>query len=92
MSPTPGSELLFPSLCWATGALAAPEVDPLQDYCAERTAMMPTRRRTRARDRAARVATERRQNRMARTAVRQPSDTAHYRPRDATTDDDPPPF
>ncbi|WP_082972727.1 HNH endonuclease signature motif containing protein, partial [Mycobacterium sp. E2497] len=84
---TPGSALLFPSLCWATGALAAPEVDPFQDYCAERTAMMPTRRRTRARDRATRVATERRQNRMARTAVRQPSDTAHYRPRDAPTDD-----
>ncbi|OBH27627.1 hypothetical protein A5692_24160 [Mycobacterium sp. E342] len=89
---TPGSALLFPSLCRATGALAAPEVDPLQDYCAERTAMMPTRRRSRARDRAARVATERRQNRMARAAVRQASDTAHYRPRDATTDDDPPPF
>ncbi|OBF04877.1 hypothetical protein A5730_17790 [Mycobacterium sp. ACS4054] len=82
---TPGSALLFPSLCAATGAIAAPEADP-PDYCAERAAMMPRRRRTRGQDRAYRVATERRSNRRART-------TARYRPRDATGDDDePPPF
>ncbi|OBH86157.1 hypothetical protein A5680_06085 [Mycobacterium sp. E2989] len=83
---TPGSALLFPSLCAATGAIAAPEADPPQDYCAERAAMMPRRRRTRGQDRAYRVATERRSNRQARA-------TARYRPRDATGDDDePPPF
>ncbi|MGZ4576799.1 MAG: HNH endonuclease signature motif containing protein [Mycobacterium sp.] len=87
---TPGSALLFPSLCRATGAIAAPEADPPQDYCDQRTAMMPTRRRTRAYDRATRIATERRHNRRARHAPSQASDTARYRPRDATGDGEPP--
>ncbi|PJE10646.1 MAG: hypothetical protein CK429_18515, partial [Mycobacterium sp.] len=53
---TPGSALLFPSLCHAVGGMPAPEAQtPPTDYCAERTAMMPTRRRTRAQDRAHRV-------------------------------------
>ncbi len=53
---TPGSALMFPSLCRAVGAMPAPEVEPPPaDYCAERTAMMPKRRRTRA----YRIATER---------------------------------
>ena len=43
-----------------------PEADPPEDYCAERTAMMPKRRRTRAQNRANRITTERRQNREAR--------------------------
>jgi len=81
---TPGSALLFPSLCLATGALAAPEADPPLDYCGDRTAIMPTRRRTRAQDRAHRVATERRHNRAARLTPCGPA------PPDA--DDDPPPF
>ena len=85
---TPGSALLFPSLCAATGAIAAPEADPPQDYCGQRSAMMPTRRRTRTQDRAYRVVTERRQNRLDRQARR----AAQYRPRDATGDDEPPPF
>src|SRR6201993_4350024 len=68
--PTPGSALLFPNLCRPTGGLPAPETDPPADYCAERAAMMPKRRRTRAQDRAHRIATERRQNRMARQAPR----------------------
>ncbi|MCV7408698.1 hypothetical protein AWC05_08140 [Mycobacterium florentinum] len=80
---TPGSALLFPSLCLATGALAAPEADLPQDYCGDRTAMMPRRRRTRAQNRAARIATERRQNHEARTAHRKPS---------RTCDPEPPPF
>lgn len=67
---TPGSALLFPSLCHATGGIPAPEVDPSADYCGERTAMMPRRRRTRAQNRAARVATERRRNRDGRLARR----------------------
>jgi hypothetical protein len=40
---TPGSALLFPSLCRAVGGMPAPEADPpSDDYCAQRTAMMPT--------------------------------------------------
>ncbi|WP_156765353.1 HNH endonuclease signature motif containing protein, partial [Mycobacterium sp. 1245852.3] len=54
---TPGSALLFPQLCAPTGDIRAAAAK--SDYCAERTAMMPRRRRTRAQDRAARVATER---------------------------------
>ena len=47
---TPGSALLFPSLCYSVGGMPAPEADPRpQDYCAERAAMMPKRRRTRPR-------------------------------------------
>lgn len=66
---TPGSALLFPSLCHAVGGMPTPEATaPSVDYCAERTTMMPTRRRTRARDRAARIASERAHNRQARTA------------------------
>ena len=49
---TPGSALLFPSLCYAVGGMPAPEADPPADYCAERSAMMPKRRRTRAQERA----------------------------------------
>ena len=81
---TPGSALLFPSLARAVGGMPAPEVDPPQDYCAQRSAMMPKRRRTRTQDRTYRVATERRANRDARLARTGPA------PPD--TDDDPPPF
>ena len=81
---TPGSALLFPSLCRSVGGFASPEVDPPDDYCSERTAMMPKRRRTRAQDRAAHVATERRHNREARLAQR----TGPAPP----PDDEPPPF
>jgi hypothetical protein len=81
---TPGSALLFPSLCHAVGGMQAPEAAPPSDYCAQRSAMMPKRRRTRTQDRAYRVATERRQNRDARMARTGPA------PPDS--DDDPPPF
>jgi hypothetical protein len=82
---TPGSALLFPSLCRAVGGFPAVEADPPQpEYCAQRTAMMPKRRRTRAQDRAARVATERHHNRQARLAA--PAGPA------PPPDDDPPPF
>ncbi len=39
---TPGSTLLFPSLCHAVGGTPAPEAQtpPQQDYCGQRTAMM----------------------------------------------------
>ncbi len=66
---TPGSALLFPSLCHAVGGMPAPEADPPRDYRAQRTAMMPKRTRTRAQNRAHRIATERRHNREARQAT-----------------------
>jgi hypothetical protein len=89
---TPGSALLFPSLCQSTGGMPAPEADPPLDYCGERTAMMPKRRRTRAQDRAHRVAAERRQNREAREARRKDWESCHFGPRDAVGDGEPPPF
>lgn len=87
---TPGSALLFPSLCAATGAIAAPEADQ-QDYCTDRTAMMPKRRRTRTQDRTYRVATERRHNRDARTA-RRAEPVSYSGPAPPDSNDDPPPF
>ena len=89
---TPGSALLFPSLCRATGAIAAAEVDTHLDYCAERSAMMPQRRRTRAQNRATRVATERRRNREARAARRAECWTYAGPAPPGTSDEEPPPF
>jgi hypothetical protein len=80
----PGSALLFPSLCHSTGGIPAIEADPPLDYCGDRTTMMPNRRRTRAQNRAQRIATERRQNHLARTTRTGPAP-----PND---DDEPPPF
>jgi hypothetical protein len=88
---TPGSALLFPSLCRSTGALPAPEADPPADYCAERSAMMPKRRRTRAQNRAHRIATERRHNHHARTLQRTEC-SSYTGPAPPHTDNDPPPF
>jgi hypothetical protein len=88
---TPGSALLFPSLCLPTGDVPPPGADPPVDYCAERAAMMPRRRRTRMQDRAHRIATERRQNHHARTTAR--SDPMSYLgPAPPQDDEDPPPF
>ena len=88
---TPGSALLFPSLCLSTGGMPAPEADPPIDYCGDRTAMMPKRRRTRAQNRAYRIATERRHNRDARKP-RRAERLANVGPAPPETDDDPPPF
>jgi hypothetical protein len=88
---TPGSALLFPSLCLSTGGIPAPEADPPVDYCSDRTAMMPKRRRTRAQSRALRIASERRQNRHARTA-RRTDRSIYLGPAPPETDHDPPPF
>jgi hypothetical protein len=88
---TAGSALLFPSLCLAVGGMPAPEADPPQDYCAERTAMMPTRRRTRNQNRAQRIATERRQNHEARMKPRTECSRSAG-PAPPEPDDDPPPF
>jgi len=88
---TPGSALLFPGLCRPTGELAAPPADPPVDYCSERTAMMPKRRRTRAQDRAHRIATERRHNRQARRA-RHEKRLSYFNLPPPRADDEPPPF
>jgi hypothetical protein len=88
---TPGSALLFPSLCLSTGAVAAPEADLPLDCSGDRTAMMPKRRLTRAQNRAHRVATERRHNRNARLALRAEC-LSSAGPSPPETHDDPPPF
>jgi hypothetical protein len=87
---TPGSALLFPSLCAPTGDLPPVEA-PANERCGNRTAMMPQRRRTRAQNRASYIAAERRQNRAAREAGRRTREPAGFGP--APPDDaDPPPF
>jgi hypothetical protein len=88
---TPGSALLFPSLCRSAGGLPAPEADPPLDYCADRSAMMPKRRRTRAQNRATRIATERRHNHDARMACKA-EHFSYTGPAPPQDDDDPPPF
>jgi hypothetical protein len=88
---TPGSALLFPSLCLPTGDLQAPRSGPTTDYCGDRTAMMPRRQRTRQQDRAHRVAAERRQNHLART-IRRSESLSYLGPAPPGADDDPPPF
>jgi hypothetical protein len=88
---TPGSASLFPSLCVPTGDLQPPQPTAPVDYCDERTAMMPRRRRTRAQDRAYRVAGERQRNHHART-VRRPESIDRFGPAPPGSDNDPPPF
>jgi hypothetical protein len=89
---TPGSALLFPSLCSPTGDLPKPEPTAPVDYCDERTAMMPRRRRTRRQDRAYRINAERQQNHHARSSRRAgcPSYFGPAPPVDS--DAEPPPF
>lgn len=88
---TPGSALLFPSLCRGIGAIPATEADVAPECCGDRTAMMPRRRRTRAQNRAARIAAERRRNRMARQTEK-PSHTGGSELTHAVGDGEPPPF
>ncbi len=88
---TPGSALLFPSLCVPTGDVSPPEAEPPIDYCGDRTAMMPRRRRTRQQDRAHRVAAERRQNHQART-TRRTDRLSYLGPAPPDANDEPPPF
>lgn len=66
---TPGSALLFPTLCAPTGEVST-VVPPTAERCGDRTAMMPLRTTTRAQNRAHRIATERRHNRDIRLAAR----------------------
>ena len=65
---TPGSALLFPTLCAPTGELPLFDIDGTQPRCGDRTAMMPKRRRTRAQNRARRINSERRHNHAARAS------------------------
>lgn len=80
----PGGALFFPQLAVPTGEIVpAPSIEPVS---AARTAMMPLRRRTRAQDKAYRVALERQHN-AARIARRQ-----LVRSECGTSDNEPPPF
>ena len=63
---TPGSAVLFPSLCVPTPAPGPPDSASARAQCADRAAMMPQRRRTRAQNRANYVAAERRHNQRVR--------------------------
>lgn len=85
---TPGSALLFPSLCAPTGVLPTP---PITLQCTDPTMGAPKRRRTRAQNRAMRVAAERRLNRHHREAElgKQRWEQALAM---ATVKDEPPPF
>jgi Domain of unknown function (DUF222) len=86
---TPGSALLFPTLCTPTA-----EVEPVaaRPRHANRIAMMPKRRRTRDQNRAQRINTERRQNRDARMARRRAKSASYFGPAPPDTDHDPAPF
>jgi hypothetical protein len=88
---TPGSALLFPSLCHAVGGMPTLDTDINDTYCGDRTAMMPKRRRTRTQNRAARVTTERNHNRKRRLE-RQAAQRAAEQQRRPPPDDEPPPF
>ncbi len=89
---TPGSALLFPSLCAPPGDIPPP-APPRPDPCGDRTAMMPRRKRTRAQNRAARIAAERRQNHHARQPKRQEREAAYSGPAPpADGDGEAPPF
>jgi hypothetical protein len=70
----------------ADGALPEPSPTP-DDRCGDRTAMMPTRRRTRNQQRSQRITAERNLNRNNRLARRR--DYTYAR---AASDDEPPPF
>jgi hypothetical protein len=72
---TPGSSLLFATLRRSTGGIPAPQAHPPPEHCADRTAMMPKRRRTRAQNRAHRIATQRRRNRPGMTPHAEYSNT-----------------
>ncbi|BCZ23530.1 HNH endonuclease signature motif containing protein [Mycobacterium senriense] len=86
---TPGSALLFPSLCAPTGEIARPR---RPDRRTDRAAMMPQRRRTRANSRAKYIAGERRHNRAARIACETSRAAAPLITTGHPPDPEPPPF
>jgi hypothetical protein len=89
---TPGSALLFPSLCAPTGDLPEPDPPARGDRCGDRTAMMPTRQRTRAQNRADAITAERHHNHQARQARHHARDALYFGGAPPPTDDEPPPF
>ena len=84
---TPGSALLFPTLCTPVAGMPTTHTHRRITYNPHRTTMMPKRRRTRTQNRENRVATERNHNRQRRQAAYQ---AATHHPR--SDDDEPPPF
>jgi hypothetical protein len=85
---TPGSALLFPSLCVPTGGLP-PVVPTPDDRCGNRDAMVPLLKTTRAHH----IATERRHDRQDRQAERRERQAAYFGPAPpGDSDDEPPPF
>jgi hypothetical protein len=86
---SPGSAILFPALTVPTGDLPEP-APTVNDRCGERTAMMPTRRRTRAQQRSQRITAERNRNRNDRLARQRVH--AHARATPSGDPDEPPPF
>ena len=91
---TPGSALLFPSLCAPTGRLTTPAPRPARtDRCTDSTIMMPQRRRTRAENRANYLASERQHNRQTREAERRQRRVTYFGPAPpGDSGDEPPPF
>jgi len=85
---TPGSALLFPSLCAPTGDLPAPDAADA-DRCGSKTARMPVRTRTRSQNRTSRISAERSHNRQARLAAQAAAEATRTPPSDP---DEPPPF
>ena len=85
VSTSPGSAILFPALTVPTGDL--PEPAPASEiHNGERTAMMPTRRRTRSQQRSQRITAERNQNRNDRLTRERAFGYAR------ASSDEPPPF
>jgi hypothetical protein len=87
---SPGSALLFLSLCLPTGTLHQHKPRH-REPCPDRRTMMPRRNRTRAQNRAQRIATERQQNHQARMA-RRANRPSYFGPAPPPDPDDPPPF
>ncbi len=86
---TPGSALLFPSLCTPTGDLPTPDAANT-DRCGDRTAMMPLRATTRAQNRAHYIAAERQHNHDDRVGPQLADSPARVAP--VNEPDEPPPF
>jgi Domain of unknown function (DUF222) len=82
---TPGSALLFPSLCAPTELLTT-QATRTDRRCGDRNLMMPKRRRTRAQNRAQYIAAERRHNQQIRQHKQR-----REKPR-IVANDEPPPF
>jgi hypothetical protein len=90
---TPGSAILFPSLCVPTPMPGPANSASARPQCANRTAMMPKRRHTRAQNRANYIAGERRHNRQAHQAERRQPLRAYFGPAPpGDSDNEPPPF